>query len=221
MCIHYAFLLGTYRRISRTQRQNLHNVVERTIVARCAITDLPEQTDISNQWTRCSSIWRLGVYPQRQEHPPSVRPVARRLRTTTWGWCIQWGCASNMPVGRSRLRDSEAQTCRSRRRRMARQHRHVRRVLDGCTPVYTMSGVHGRTQEEKYLAELHDEVHQRPSRISITDVSRLFEQICNGDIGQQRSVQCALSGTKVDVDVFLNLAQRGCQRWRRESVTQQ
>jgi len=53
--------------------------------------------------------------------------------------------------------------------------------------------------------ELHHQVHERTSRIGITKVRRLGEQVGDRDVGSEDFVQLPLSGAKVNIDVDLNL----------------
>ena len=53
--------------------------------------------------------------------------------------------------------------------------------------------------------ELHHQVHKRASRIGITKVRRLGEQVGDRDVCSEDFVQLPLSGAKIDVDVDFNL----------------
>ena len=55
------------------------------------------------------------------------------------------------------------------------------------------------------LPELHHQVHERASRISIAEICRLGKQVRDRDVGSKDFVQLSLSSTKIDVDVDLNL----------------
>lgn len=55
------------------------------------------------------------------------------------------------------------------------------------------------------LAKLHNQIHQRPSRISIANIRSLLQKICDGDIGKESLVQGSLSCAQVDIDVHFNL----------------
>ena len=48
--------------------------------------------------------------------------------------------------------------------------------------------MHGYRHFHTYLTELHNEVHEGPSRIRIADIGRLLQQVCHRDIGKQRLV---------------------------------
>lgn len=55
------------------------------------------------------------------------------------------------------------------------------------------------------LPKLHHQVHERASRIGITEICRLGKQVGDGNVGSKDFVQFPLSSAKIDVDVDLNL----------------
>ena len=61
------------------------------------------------------------------------------------------------------------------------------------------------------LPELHYQVHERASRIGITEVRRLGKQVGNRDVSSKDLVQLPLPGTEIDVNVNLNLELRELQ----------
>ena len=60
-------------------------------------------------------------------------------------------------------------------------------------------------QEEKDLAELHDEVHERTRRVRVAEVRRLLQEVLDRYVGQESFVKATLPGTKLHVDIFLDL----------------
>ena len=55
------------------------------------------------------------------------------------------------------------------------------------------------------LPELHHQVHERASGISITEIRRLCEQIGDRDVGGEDFVQLPLSGAQINVNVNFDL----------------
>jgi hypothetical protein len=56
-----------------------------------------------------------------------------------------------------------------------------------------------------YLAELHNKVHQRTRRISVTDICSFLQKISDGYIREQGSIKFALPGTQINVDILFDL----------------
>ena len=73
---------------------------------------------------------------------------------------------------------------------MEQRHLPARKVLDGCRPTYNRE-LRGQVKKTilSYLAELHDQVHKRARRISISDIRSLLEEVRDRNIGEKGLVQ--------------------------------
>src|ERR1700761_4061540 len=89
-------------------------------------------------------------------------------------WQTRSGYASSTPYRRSLLPGLADLSGRTYRRKTGPPHLLAQKALGDCTPAMTSACFHN-TKDGMNLAELHDQVHQRPSRVRIPDIGRLLQ----------------------------------------------